>query len=411
VDNEVATNSRTLHTLNVGCNKKTKMRQIIQILIILTVVVSCIRKEKPFLHEKTTPLICDNKYYIKLLNTEVDKDHIVPSDDGKGFYTITENGVARYDIEGLQKKWEKSLNFRSVIKHFIRSDKKIWVLSCDNPGPYYRYKTVYLIDTLANIFLTKKVNMFANNIVGDNINGFILAYTGYDSIEWVNNSMFQNLDKYFVESYDELGNLLWKKDYSLKAGSIESLSFSASNDILIGGYTDSLASHGGHGKAYLAKLNNIGVIKWIKTYPPDNKTQVFSIKAILEQNLQSYNLLISGTNSFFLAKTDTSGLIIWNTEISGYFHGNNNLLYTSNNFIVLNSNQNDINVSCINEIGKIQWTKTYGGTGIESASSIIVTPSLDLFISGTSENWDGVKYDPIFSDYFIRTDKNGNSCQ
>ena len=368
-------------------------------------------KEQPILHEKTTPFTCDNKYFVKLLKTQINKEHIIPSDDGIGFYTITDSGVIRYDIDGLRKKWAKYFYFGSVIKNYVRSDKKIWILSLDNPGHSYRYKTVYLIDTTGNILLTKKVNMFANNIVSNNNNGFILAYTGYDSIEWVNNSMFQNLDKYVVESYDECGNLLWKKDYSLKAGSIESLSFSTSNDILIGGYTDSLSSHGGHGKAYLAKLSNIGLVKWEKTYPPDNKTQVFSIKAILEQNPKSYNLLISGTNSFFLAKTDTSGSISWNTEISGYFHGNNNLLYANNNLIVLNSNQNDINVSCINEIGNIQWTKTYGGTGIESASSIIVTSSLDFFISGTSKNWDGVKYDPTFSDYFIRTDKNGNSCQ
>ena len=51
-----------------------------------------------------------------------------------------------------------------------------------------------------------------------------------------------------------------------------------------------------------------------------------------------------------------------------------------------------------------------GGTGIESASSIHVLPSSDIFITGTTENWDGIRYDPFFCDYFIKTDKDGNIC-
>lgn len=390
------------------------MRQMIKfkMLIGLTILLSCEGKEQPILHDKTSPFVCDNKYFVKLLNTEIDKEHIVPSDDGKSFYTITENGILRYDLDGIQKRWEKSYYFGNIgNSFFVRPDKKIWITTFDEPGVVsgpFPNNSVLLIDTLGNVFLNKKAN--GGIIRGSANGGYILAYNEYDSAEWVNYSISKRTDKYYIESHDELGDLLWKKKFDIKGGEINSLCNLSTNEILVGGYVDSLDSHGGHGKAYLAKLSKTGILKWEKTYPPDNYMQLFSIKAILEKTPQSYNLVIGGEYSFHTVEIDSSGLTSWDSEFDGYFYRNEHLLYTNNRFIVLYNNQNDIIISCLNESGIVQWSHNYGGTGNESASSINVLSTSDLFITGSTQNWDGISYDPSFSDYFIRTDKDGNNC-
>jgi len=83
------------------------MRQILQILIVL-ILFSCsaFEKEQPVLHGKTTPFSCDSYYFTKLAKTGVNMEHIIPSDDGNGFYALTDSGVRRYDFEGIQKRWE-----------------------------------------------------------------------------------------------------------------------------------------------------------------------------------------------------------------------------------------------------------------------------------------------------------------
>jgi hypothetical protein len=193
------------------------MKQILYILSVILMLLSCSEKEQPFLHEKTTPFTCDNKYYTKLLDTEVNLGLVVSSDDGKSFYTITDNGIARYDIDSIQKRWEKSYHFGNIGNFFVRPDKKIWILNFDAPGYIsgpFPIDTVFLIDTIGNIFLKKRVH--GGIISGNNNNGFILAYNEYDSTEWVNYSFSTKTGKYFIESHDEFGNLLWEKSMILK---------------------------------------------------------------------------------------------------------------------------------------------------------------------------------------------------
>lgn len=100
---------------------------------------------------------------------------------------------------------------------------------------------------------------------------------------------------YALEKYNATGELVWKKTYNLIGGA-GSLLYLPTNEILAGGYVDSLDSHGGHGKAFLTKLHDSGIVKWNKTYPPDIPYAVYSTKYILSTDPQSYSLIIGDLN-------------------------------------------------------------------------------------------------------------------
>jgi hypothetical protein len=199
------------------------------------------------------------------------------------------------------------------------------------------------------------------------------------------------------------------KKYDIKGGEINSLCCLSTNEILVGGLVDSINDLYFYQKAYLAKLSSTGKIKWERSYLPDKSNQLWYVNAIIEKN-KSYNLTIISNNSFHILEVDSLGLTKWDTELDGYCYGHDHLLYTNNGYIVLYDNIDDIKISCLNESGEVNWTHSYGGTGYETASSIHILSSSDLFITGSSQNYDGIRYDPSNSDYFIRTDNNGNIC-
>jgi hypothetical protein len=390
------------------------MRHLIVILIIVSIFYSCGEKEgnERYLHSKTTPYTCDDSYFVKLGENIINPRHVVISANDKEFYTISDSGVIKFEFDGLKKQWRKDFHFGSILKQSIRPDRKIWILALDVPGYSYRYKNVHLIDTLGNVILTKKVNAFANNIVSVKNEGFILAYTLYDSTAWVNYAHFENTGKYCVELYDKNGNEEWKKYYNHLNGEIRSLCFLNTSEILVGGKLDSISGDYGPEYGYLTKMDNLGNVKWTKLLPEEENKKAYIVSDIFEETQNNYSIVVSNNEySFLVIRMDSSGLINHKSEIKGYYKGYNNILCTSDsNIIVTYELQNNIYMSCLNALGDVLWSNNFGGDGYESPSSIFELNSKDILLFGSSENYDGIRYNAYINSYIIKTDKYGNSC-
>jgi hypothetical protein len=376
----------------------------------LLLICSCIfTTEYDDVHKKTEPVICNGKYYSKLGNIQIKKEHLFCASDSNSFYTITENGLIKYSALNMQKQWEFTYPFGVISNHYIRPDKKIWLIAC---GESNSYRVLYLIDTLGNVYVKKKVNHWAYYIAGINNDGVIIEYA------IPNSQLYYSSVMYALEKYDSTGELVWRKTYDL-IGDVGSLLYLNTNEILVGGYVDSLDSHGGHGKAFLTKLNDSGIVNWTKTFPPDAPYTVYSTKYILSPDSLSYSLIVGDLNfSTYLFKTDTSGIPLWSVKLSGYCLDNcQSVEYTiDKKYIVAYNSSNlynspkNIQISCINENGNLLWNTSYGGDGIEKVISILLLKSSDIFIAGLTYNWDGISDESRENDYFLRTDKNGKTC-
>ncbi|MBK7110244.1 MAG: putative metal-binding motif-containing protein [Bacteroidetes bacterium] len=110
-----------------------------------------------------------------------------------------------------------------------------------------------------------------------------------------------------------------------------------------------------------------------------------------------------GHIDMFVVKTDSIGNIQWCKAYGGSDYDNGtsacNALDggfvlagkagTADGDISFNHGQDDIWIIKIGEDGNIEWEKTYGGSGIESCSKIIITTDGNYVVSGISNSNDG----------------------
>lgn len=181
--------------------------------------------------------------------------------------------------------------------------------------------------------------------------------------------------------------------------------------------------------AWVVKLNASGAIEWQK--PLGNSAWNFGASLI---QVPGGGFVVAGSTSneddgnpltflysdFWIVKLDATGDVVWEKRYGGTYNDHANCIINTNDggFAVAGhtvSSDGDVTnhhgfydywVIKLNEIGELQWQKTYGGTGGEYATSIIETLDGGFAIGGhNSYNSEGNHGEMDF--WLVKTDALG----
>jgi hypothetical protein len=244
-----------------------------------------------------------------------------------------------------------------------------------------------------------------------NDGGYII--TGLKSVF---DSSFNLEGNVFLIKTDENGDSLWTKTFGGTENEL-GRSIQQTNDggYIITGYTNSFGN--GTEDLYLIKTDNNGDSLWTKTFGDTNGEEGYSV-----QQTNDGGYIITGVKSFFsngltldiyLIKTDENGDSLWTKTFGGTSNETGSSIQQTNDggYIISGSTWSfgngvtDVYLIKTDENGDSLWTKTYGGTGRETGSSIQQTNDGGYIITGSTQSFGNGGYDV----WLIKTDGNGDS--
>jgi hypothetical protein len=221
-----------------------------------------------------------------------------------------------------------------------------------------------------------------------------------------------------VVKLNKLGVKEWAK--TIGGGFYEegvSCTQTSDSGILIAGNTDSndgdvSGLHNNSEDVWVLKINLQGQIEWQKCY--GGSSTDFANKIILSNDGGFYISATTysndfdvagqhGTNDFWVFKADSVGTIQWQKCYGGAnFESGRAISPTSDGGFVLSGiamiddgmvsgthGSDDCWVVKIDSVGNFEWGKALGGTGNESANSIVQTPNGGYIVVGYTESTDG----------------------
>lgn len=219
----------------------------------------------------------------------------------------------------------------------------------------------------------------------------------------------------YIIRIDDTGNVLWQKNID---SSYYSAQLIATRD---GGYMLGTSADttfpGAHGKYdyALVKLDSNGGIQWRMTYGGPGEDRLRMVRQTSDGGyIMAGEVYIGGSvkgslpnTDYYVYKTDSNGIIEWQRNYGGFEadiaydiqqtpEGGYIIAGTSRSFEgdvsgnhSLNADAGDAWIVKINDKGAIQWQKALGGTGDESATSILLTSDGDYVIGGYNQSDDG----------------------
>jgi hypothetical protein len=228
---------------------------------------------------------------------------------------------------------------------------------------------------------------------------------------------YSNDDDIWLVKTDANGNMLWNKTYggTSREGSNYLIQTSDGGYALPGSSSPEL---GVPADAYLVKTDQNGNMQWNKTY---GGTYHDSFGAILQTSNGGYTIA-GETESFgageydaWLVRTDASGNILWNKTYGGMqFDGFSSLVQTHDGGYTLSGNtasfgagSDDAWLVRTDAHGNTKWNRTYGGTDVDGAGSIVLTEDEGYAMAGITQSFDVGEMGDF---WLIKTDAAGNLC-
>jgi hypothetical protein len=207
---------------------------------------------------------------------------------------------------------------------------------------------------------------------------------------------------FWLVKTDEYGVMEWNQKY--RGGADDEIA-SALVEPSDGGYA--LA-----GGTSLVKTDANGNIQWNKTYGEEGFYSFYSLVATSDGG---YALAGCGgfiTTSFWLVKTDEYGTMEWSNEYGEYGTSTaHSVVATSDGGYALAGDTDpfgpegfDVLLVKTDSNGNMEWNRTYGGTGWDTAHSLVVTSDGGFALAGTIN-----AYTTDNSDFWlVKTDRYGN---
>jgi hypothetical protein len=222
---------------------------------------------------------------------------------------------------------------------------------------------------------------------------------------------------YWVLKLDISGNIEWQKSHG---GSNTDNAFSvqqtSDEGYIIAGTSNSndgdVSGNQGNWDVWVVKLNHLGFIQWQKSLGGSNNEGAHSIQQTTDDGYiiggytNSNDGDVSGnngSNDCWIVKLDSFGNIQWQKTLGG--SGNdvaNSVQQTTDGGFVMagfsNSSDGDVSenhggldywIVKMDDVGTIQWQKSYGGSNNDMAESIVQTNDGGYFVSGQSYSTDG----------------------
>jgi hypothetical protein len=293
----------------------------------------------------------------------------------------------------------------------ITTDNDYWLLKFDNAGNLQWNKTYGgSKDDRGQAVIQTQDGGYA-------IAGYSMSADGDAS---ANNGFHDN----WVLKLNAFGDILWEKSFGY-AGHDHAYDIIQTLDkgYFVAGFLDvtgsggegntgrsSLTAHG-VGEFWATRLNAAGEIVWQRYFGGTNNDRAHSVVQATDGGFviagftESDDFDISESNGsydFWVLKIDAKGDKVWERTYGGSgIERANAIEKTADNgyIIVGNSNSTDGMISNnhgssdiwavrINDAGKIEWERTYGGTDFEDAAHIVATPEGNFLITGNSKSND-----------------------
>ncbi|HYG50662.1 MAG TPA: T9SS type A sorting domain-containing protein [Flavobacteriales bacterium] len=167
----------------------------------------------------------------------------------------------------------------------------------------------------------------------------------------------------------------------------------------------------------LIKTNTMGDTIWKKSYHGPSDDVDWDMKLTFDGGY-----IITGvTNSFgagqgdiLLLKTDSTGNLLWTTVMGGSFddYGTYVQQTLDSGYIICGmtksygAGQQDFYLVKTNDVGNVQWAKTYGGIKNDYPYSVYQTSDMGYIIGGTSSSFTSLMSD--YDAYLVKVDSSGN---
>ena len=212
---------------------------------------------------------------------------------------------------------------------------------------------------------------------------------------------------------DSEGNAQWNRVYGFVGfQSVDGMTPTRDGGYALIGYTDSFGA--GSLDFYLVKTDAAGYMQWNKTYGGQRSEYG---RCVVQTNDGGY-ALAGDTRSFgsggdiYLVKTDGEGNMQWSKTYGGAgIEGARSLILTSDGGYVIGgtttsfgSGGNDFYLVKTDENGNLQWSNAYGGAGYELQFGLIQTNDGGYAITGYTTSFGAGSYDF----WLIKTDITGN---
>jgi hypothetical protein len=202
---------------------------------------------------------------------------------------------------------------------------------------------------------------------------------------------------------DDLGNLLWSKNYGSTGADLarEIINTSDGGFIIIGssnGADNDVSANHGNSDYWVIKLDNTGNIEWEKNYGgtlDDVGRAIIEISTgyIITGYSKSSDIDVTtnnGVEDAWTLEIDDLGNIIWEESFggTGFDRGQRIVKTLDNNYIVSGEGGGQSLMLKFDPNGNIIWQQNNGGSGSDYATDVVVLPTGGYLTSGSSTSSD-----------------------
>lgn len=202
----------------------------------------------------------------------------------------------------------------------------------------------------------------------------------------------------WVLKLNAAGEVVWQKTYGGEGyDSVSAIQQTADGGYIVAGYTNSYGANT-NGDAWVLKLDASGEVVWQKTYGGEGYDSANAI----QQTADGGYIVAGFTNSFgesgdaWVLKLNASGNVVWQKTYGGTTDSDEAVAIqqtADGGYIVAGTTycfgvgNSDALIVKLSANGAIEWQKTYGGTGLESASAIQQTADLGYIVAGVTTSF------------------------
>jgi hypothetical protein len=225
---------------------------------------------------------------------------------------------------------------------------------------------------------------------------------------------------FWLVKTNSAGTALWNKTYGGTDGEgAVSVVQTVDGGYALAGSTTSFGA--GANDFWLVKTDSAGTMMWNKTYGGTN----IDIASSMVQTLDGGYALVgytrsfgAGNEDFWLVKTDSSGAMQWNKTYGGTSDDPaSSLVQTLDGGYALAGDTVSFGTVGVESMisrdfwlvktdsdGTVQWSKTYGGEGQDSAISLVQTSDGGLALAGYTDSFCPWQYETDWDFYLVKTD-------
>lgn len=221
----------------------------------------------------------------------------------------------------------------------------------------------------------------------------------------------------YIFKLDVNGKLLWSKTIGGTDHDVaRDIILTEDGGFVLAGYTYSYGE--GSSDLFIVKLDDNGILEWSKSI---GGTGLDEARSIIQTKDKSFVIagytdsFGAGFKDYYIVKVDATGTLQWTRTVGGTgFEEAFSVIETSDNGYGITgytnsfgAGVNDFYVVKLDYNGKLQWSKTVGGSKNESAENIIQTIDGGYVIAGYTESFGFGGLDM----YLVKLNDFGNTCE